>query len=162
MTPVQKFIYCFKNFIRCLMSNNYPLTINHFIVEMGTTRIGFSEVSGLDIDHELLINRSGDSKVSSPFVLPGARKSGRLILRRAMMPGDNEFYEWINTLKFSKVERRDVVIKLLNESHEPEITWIVKEAWPIKLIGPVLNANSSDIAIETLELAFESMEIRTA
>lgn len=144
------------------MSNNYPLTTNHFQVEMGTTRISFTEVSGLSIAHDVLESRDGSSKVSSPQLIPGARKSGRLILRRSMTAGDNEFYQWINSLNFSIVERRDVVIKLLNEAHEPVVTWIARDAWPVKLEGPVLNANNCEIAIETLELAYESLKIETA
>jgi phage tail-like protein len=144
------------------MSNNYPLTTNHFVVQMGFDRLSFTEISGLAIEHEVLETRSGEMKDNKFQLLPGVRKSGRLILKRGMIPGDNQFYEWINTHTFSKVERRDIVIMLLNENHEPVVVWKVKNAWPVRLEGPVLNANRCEVAIETLEIAYESLEIENA
>jgi len=55
------------------------------------------------------------------------------------------------------VERRDIVIQLLNENHEPVIIWRAVNAFPVRLSGPVLNANTSEVAIEELELAHEGL-----
>jgi phage tail-like protein len=47
----------------------------------------------------------------------------------------------------------------LNENYEPVMTWKVRNAWPVKLDGPALKANGSEVAIETLELAHEGITI---
>ena len=63
----------------------------------------------------------------------------------------NGLYEWYNTIKAGTVARRPVTISLLNEEHEPVMTWKIKDAWPVKVEGPGLNATGNEIAIETLE-----------
>lgn len=141
--------------------SKYPLTTNHFIVEWGGTRMGFSEVSGIVIEHSAIEHREGSSPDDSPVIMPGHEKYNYLTLKRGIIQGDNEFYQWINTVKFNKAERRDMTITLLNESHEPVLRWKVRNAWPFKLIGPVLNANASEVAVETLQIAHEGISVDT-
>lgn len=54
---------------------------------------------------------------------------------------------------------RNVVIQLQNEKHENVYKWILTNAWCTKLGGPSLNAKGNEIAIETLELAYDSLNI---
>lgn len=75
------------------------------------------------------------------------------------MRGDNEFYNWINTTQLNTVEKRDVVISLLNERHEPVAVWKAKNAFPVKVTGPTLHACGNEVAIETLELAHDGLTI---
>lgn len=69
--------------------------------------------------------------------------------------------DWFNTNDGSEVEKRDLTISLLNQNHEPILTWKLQNAFPVKLSGPVLNACSSEVAMETLELAHERLIIET-
>ena len=153
-----KIIRFFKKIIRCIM-NKYPLTACHFMVEWGGENIGFMEVSGLTIQHDIIEYREGSSPNISPTKMPGIAKYSNLVLKRGITKGDNSFYEWINTIKLNNVERRDVIIKLLDEEHNPVMVWKAVNAWPVKLEGPSLNSESSDVAIETLELAHEGLTI---
>ena len=91
--------------------------------------------------------------------MPGQVRYSNIILKRGITKGDNDFYNWISTIKLNTVERRDISIALLNEAHEPVMVWRVKNAFPIRLIGPELNASANEIAIETLELAHEGITI---
>jgi phage tail-like protein len=83
-------------------------------------------------------------------------------LKRGITKGDNDFIRWINTVRLNAVERRDVVITLLDEDHIPLMTWRAHNAFPAKYNGPVLSGNSSDIAIEELELAHEGLTVESA
>ncbi len=139
--------------------NNYPLVSFHFSVAWGGSKIGFSEVSGLNDEHELLEYREGSSPEYNTIKMPGMRKSSNIILKRGCFEGDNEFYNWRNTIQLSSVERRDITISLLNESHEPIIVWKIKNAWPISLKYGDLKAMRSDILIESLEIAHEGIDI---
>jgi len=139
--------------------NNYPLLSSHFIVNWGGTRTSFSEVSGLSIEHDVVEYRDGASKENIATKIPGIKKFGNIVLKRGIVKGDNEFYDWINTIKFNEVERRDITISLLDEAHNPTVTWKVSSAWPVKLDSPSLNASSNEIAIETIELAHEGIKI---
>lgn len=131
----------------------------HFLVDWGGTRVGFAEVSGLNIEIEVVAVRDGSSAVDSGAKIPGIRKFSNIILKRGIMKGDNEFFNWINTKSNGDIQRRDVVINLLDETHAPIFTWKLKNAFPIKYIGPVLVADDSQIALETLELTHEGLTV---
>src|SRR4030067_333674 len=111
----------------------YPLVSFHFQVQWGGTRMGFSEVSGLDMQTEVIEYREGSNPVYSSIKMPGLKKYSNITLKRGLVKGDNEFFQWWNTIKLNTVERRDVVISLLNENHEPVINWKVVNAFPVKI-----------------------------
>jgi phage tail-like protein len=136
-----------------------PLTVSHFIVEWGGTRINFMEVSGLDIINEVTEIHEGGDKGETVRKLPGLRKYPNIVLKRGMIAGDNEFYNWMNTTNFNEIERRDVVIHLLNQDNTPVFSWQVYNAFPAKLLGPILNASENNVAIEILELAHEGLSV---
>lgn len=136
-----------------------PIPVFHFQVEWGGTRMGFCEVSGLDIEIQPIEYREGNSADYGTMKMPGLPKYGNITLKRGIVPGDNEFYDWLNTSKLHQVERRDVIIKLLNEHHEPVVTWKARRAWITKLEGPRLNATGNEIAIESVELAHEGLTV---
>ncbi len=139
--------------------NNYPLPKFHFQVEWGGTKIGFTEVTGLDVETELIEYRHGSSPEFSTIKMPGMQKNSNITLKRGSFQSDNEFYEWWNTVKLNTIDRRDITISLLNEEHEPVIVWKIKNAWPTKVQGTDLKAEGSEVAIETLELAHEGLSV---
>ncbi len=138
---------------------SYPLSTYHFIVEWGGNRIDFSEVSGLAIEHEVIEYRDGSMPEYSSIKMPGLRKYSNIILKRGIVKGDVDFFNWMNTINHNKVERRDILIQLLNENHEPVMAWKVRRAWPCKIQMSDLKAGANDVAIETIELAHEGLTI---
>lgn len=135
----------------------YPLPKFHFQVQWGGTKIGFTEVTGLEVTTEKIEYRDGASKEYHKVRMPGMQTFGDLTLKRGVFAGDNEFYDWWNTVALNTVERRDITISLLNESHEPVVVWKVKNAWPTKVTSTDLNASGSETAIETLMLTHEGL-----
>lgn len=131
----------------------------HFIAEWGGTRIGFAEISGLDIEIDAVSVRDGSSPIDSGRMVPGIRRFSNIILKRGIAKSDNDFFNWINTKSNGNIERRDLRISLLDESHNPIFVWKVNSAFPVKYSGPILIANDSEIAIETLELAHEGLTV---
>jgi phage tail-like protein len=142
--------------------SEYPLPQFHFQVEWGGQRLGFSEVSGLNIEVQVIEYREGISPEYSVVKMPGIKKYSNITLKRGIVPKDNEFFEWLNTVSLNQVERRDLVISLLNENHEPVMVWKAKNAFPVKLDGPQLDATANEVAIETLELTHEGLTIENA
>jgi len=132
----------------------------HFSVEWGGTRIGFMEVSGLDIEIEAVSFREGSSPDDSFRKMPGLRKYANITLKREIVQGDNDFFSWINTKQVGSIERRDVTISLLNSNHEPVVVWKVKNAFPVHYFGPILASNDSGLAIETLVLTHEGIVVQ--
>ncbi|MCK8521377.1 phage tail protein [Aquimarina sp. D1M17] len=137
----------------------YPLPKFHFTVDWGGSKIGFTEVTGLDIQVELIEYRDGESKEYHKIKMPGMQKYSNITLKRGTFSGDKEFYAWINTIQLNQVERRDITINLLNEEHEPVMTWGIKNAFPIKVQASDFKADGNEVAIETLELAHEGLKM---
>lgn len=138
----------------------YPLVKFHFQVEWGGTKIGFTEVSGLDIESEVVEYREGSSPEYSKIKMPGMQKYSNITLKRGTFKSDNEYFKWWNTVKLNTIERRDVTISLLNEEHQPVITWKVKNAWPSKIQSTDLKADGNEVAIESMELVHEGLTIQ--
>lgn len=142
------------------MATNYPLVKFHFQVEWGGTKIGFTEVSGLDVETEVVEYRHGASPEYSKLKMPGMQKFSNITLKRGTFKSDNEYFAWWNTVKLNTIERRDITISLLNEEHEPVVTWKVKNAWPTKIQSTDLKADGNEVAIESMEIVHEGLTIQ--
>lgn len=140
--------------------STYPLSKFHFSVDWGGTKIGFTEVSGLDVEMEVIEYRQGASPEYSKIKMPGMQKFSNITLKRGTFKSDNEYYNWWNTVKLNTIERRDITIKLLNEDHEPVVTWKVKNALPTKIQSTDLKADGNEVAIESIELVHEGLAIQ--
>lgn len=139
---------------------NYPLPKFHFQVEWGGSNIGFTEVSGLDVQTDPIEYRDGVSPEYVKTKMPGMQKFSNITLKRGTFKGDNEFYNWWNTVALNTIVRRNVTISLLNENHEPVVVWKVKNAWPIKVQSTDLKADGNEVAIESIELVHEGLVIQ--
>lgn len=142
------------------MAETYPLVKFHFTVDWAGTNIGFTEVSGLDVETELIEYRHGASPEYSKIKMPGMQKYSNITLKRGSFKNDNEFFQWWNTVKLNTITRRDITIKLLNEEHEPVIVWKVKNAFPIKVQSTDLKGDGNETAIESMEIAHEGLIIQ--
>ena len=145
------------------MASNYPLTGFHFKVEWTPDEkenVSFSEVSGLNMSTTAIEYREGSDKDYTTLKMPGLRKYSNITLKRGTMATDNGFFEWCNSIKNTTVTRRDITIFLLDEEHEPVISWSVKNAFPVKYDGGSLNASKGEVLIESIELACESFSVK--
>ena len=138
----------------------YPLPVFHFTVAWGGARIGFTEISGLTQENQAIEYRDGSLFEQSPIKMPGLRKYNNITMKRGITKGDNDFFRWLSTVKLNKVERRDLVISLLDEEHNPVMVWKVHNAFPVKVEGPGLKATGNEVAIESIEVAHEGLEIQ--
>ena len=140
--------------------NNYPIPKFHFQADWGGVRIGFTEVSGLDAETEIIEYREGASPEYSKRKIPGMQKYPNVTMKRGVFASDNDYFKWWNTVALNTVQRRSVTISLLNEKHEPVMVWKVKNAWPAKIASTDLKADGNEIAIESIELAHDGLVIQ--
>ena len=141
---------------------NYPLPVFHYQVEWGGEKMSFSEVSGLTMEVQMIEYRDGDSKQYEPLKMPGIPKYSNLTMKKGIVKADNKLFDWINTTALNKVERKDIIISLLNEEHEPVMTWKAVNAFPIKVEGPSLKSTGNEVAIESIEVAHERLTIENS
>jgi phage tail-like protein len=138
----------------------YPIPKFHFQVEWGGSKIGFTEVTGLDVSTDMIEYREGSSPEYHKIKMPGMQKFSNITLKRGTFKGDNDFYNWWNTIALNTIERRNLVISLLNENHEPVVVWKIKNAFPVKMTSTDLKADGNEVAIESLEIAHEGLTIQ--
>jgi phage tail-like protein len=58
-----------------------------------------------------------------------------------------------------RVERRNGSIILLDDQRQAVVRWNFREGWISKWEGPAFNAKSNEVAIETIEIAHEGLEL---
>ena len=102
---------------------NYPLPGFHFSVDFGGTIINCNEVSGLDMEVEVIEYRAGDDQTFSTQKMSGLKKTGDVSVKKGIFAGDQEYYAWFNEVSMNTPSRKDVIISLLDESHSPVMTW---------------------------------------
>lgn len=142
------------------IAQDWPVPKFHYIVEVeGGISGQFQEVSGLDTEIEAIEYRHGDNPQFSTAKTPGLTKESDITLKRGTINGDIAFYEWFNEVQMNTIERKTVIIKLINENGEPEITWTLTNAFPRKVQGTDLNSSSSEVAFESLILGYEGISI---
>lgn len=146
--------------------SDYPLPKFHFQVEWGGTKIGFTEISGLDVETEIIEYRHGASPEYHKTKQPGLTKYSNITMKRGTFQSDNEYYEWWNKTKLfqegnstGSQYRRDLTISLLDEAHSPIVVWKVKNAFPTKVQTTDLKADGNEVAIESIELVHEGLVI---
>ncbi|MEP7251931.1 MAG: phage tail protein [Ginsengibacter sp.] len=139
----------------------YPLPKFHFELEWGGTRLGFTEVTGLDFETEVIEYREGNLPTYNKTKQPGLTKYTDVTLKRGIILGDMEYFDqWVKTAMFQEIKekyRRTVTIKLLNEEHKAIIVWTLSKAWPSKIQSTDLKADGNEVAIETLTFVHEGL-----
>lgn len=132
---------------------NYPMPKFHFSVEWGGSKIAFTEVSGLNKEMDIIEYRFGNSPDFFKYKMPSMKKNGNITLKRGTFAGDNEFYEWYNTVAMNLVERRSITISLLDESHKPVIVWKLRDCFVLSLKCTDMKSDANELAIDTVEIA---------
>jgi len=142
--------------------NTYPLKKYNYRVELeGIDVAGFSEISGFDASIDVIEYREGTERINSPRKMPGLTKYGNVTLKWGMT-ASLDFFEWVqgisNGEKLEAEDRcQDIVIYLQDDSQADVASWTLINAWPCKYVVPDFNATSSEVSIESVEIAFEEM-----
>jgi phage tail-like protein len=144
-------------------SRNDPFASFNFLVEIdGVTVAGFSECSGLTTETDPIEYRNGNEEITVRK-LPGLRKFSNITLKRGYT-ASKELWEWRKLVMEGKTTsekaRKSGSIVLLNEARTEALRWNFREGWPRKWEGPTMNAKNNEVAIETLEICVESIELK--
>jgi phage tail-like protein len=132
----------------------------YFSVALGSDEsVSFQEVDGLESETQVIEYRAGNSPIFYPLKMPGLGRVGNVTLRKGIFANDAKFWSWYSEIKLNTIERRTVIIRLLDESGSPKMTWTLNNAWPTKVSGTDLKSEGNEVAVESLELAFETMSV---
>jgi phage tail-like protein len=151
---------------RATITAKYPLPAYNYRVTIESKTVAFSEVTGLAIDHEMVIYKDGLSFLMGYDIIRGQQKQVNIVMRRGVVKGDNYLYDWVDLTfveklldRFSSQTRRDITIDLCDENGKAIIRWKVIKAVPVKLDAPAFNAETNEVAIESIELQAQGLTI---
>lgn len=131
----------------------------NFLVEIdGITRAGFTECSGLTTDTDVIDYREGNDATMNVRKLSGLRKYTNITLKRGYTR-DTGFWEWRKKIINGEMDRRSASVILMDEERNEVLRWNIREAWISKWDSGPFNAKTSDVAIETIELVHEGLEL---
>ena len=125
--------------------------------------VRFQSVSGLDSEMDTEAWKEGGEN-HFEHTLPGRRKfTSPLVLKRGLLPpGASKLTDWCKAafvdLKLQPM--KSVSVELLNEKHEPLVKWDLEWVWPKSWKIAELNAERSEVLIETLELNFNRLSFK--
>ena len=131
----------------------------NFIVEIdGIEVASFSEVSGISSETEVIEYRTGNDRAGSVRKLPGLHKYGDITLKRGITASD-ALWQWRKSVTDGNLQRRSASIILLDEARQEVKRWNLLESWPSKYVVADLKATGNEVAIETLVIICERVEL---
>jgi phage tail-like protein len=141
----------------------WPLPKFYFSVDIGDQRnLSFQEVSGLDSEAQVIEYRAGDNKQFSTVKMPGVQKVGNVTLKKGVFAKDSTFFDWYSQIRINSIKRMTMVIRLLDENGNCTMEWTLLNAWPTKITGTDLKSDGNEVAVDTIEIAYESVTVKAA
>lgn len=142
--------------------STWPMPKFRFEVDLGAKmpKVHFQEVSGMDVENQIIEYRKSNSKFFSTEKMPGIVKYGNVTMKRGVFVNDNRFWKWHQEISMNTIARRTVLIKLLDEKGNVTMQWILINAWPTKITSTDLKSDGNEVAVDTLEIALERMVIK--
>jgi phage tail-like protein len=135
-----------------------PFASFNFLLEIdGIVKGGFSEVTGLNAESNVIEYREGTDAIT-PRKLPGLNKFGNVTLKRGVSL-DKDVFNWHKSVMDGDIDRKQTMsIVLRDEKQQEVVRWNLNNAWPSKYTGPDMKANANEMAVEAIEIAHEGVE----
>jgi len=137
-----------------------PLTGFTFRLEIEGKLSGFfTEVSGLGSEHEVIEHKVVDEKGhETVYKIPGRLKWGDITLKRGITD-KMDIWTWRQSVVDGKVgdARTNCSIIMMDRNYEDVARWDFTAAWPSKVSGPSLKADSNELGVEELVLVHEGI-----
>jgi phage tail-like protein len=141
------------------MANYYPPVAFHFKVEVlglppNDHDVRFMEVGGLSMEMGTEeVAEGGENRFTHKF--PTRTKYPELVLKRGLLI-NSALIDWVREcIEDYNIQPRNIVIKLLNEEHQPLLTWYVVNAFPTRWAVSDLNAANNAVAVESMQLFYQ-------
>lgn len=119
---------------------------------------GFSECSGLEATMEVFEFKEGGTN-DYVHKFPTRASFANVVMKHGVIYLYDDLWTWHNGFVQGKGKRKDGLIVLLDESRAPAKVWKFKRGVPMKWTGPSLNAAQSTVAIESLEISHEGLDL---
>lgn len=121
----------------------------------------FMEISGLGF--QMTIKEKEEANFSRTRIISNIT-TGNVTLKRPLYPLTDKFSQWVNACfslpdnKKGNIETYNLVIKLMDAQGKPLEGWLCSYAYPVKWTFGDLNAETSGLAFETIEMVYNRLE----
>ena len=115
----------------------------------------FSECDGLEMSMDVKTIREGGAN-GRQVRLSGPLTYGQLTLKRGMT-ANFDLWEWFGAVVIDPSIRASAEVVMLAPDGAPRARFLLDRCLPVKLKAPALNAKDGTVAIEELQLAYESL-----
>ena len=146
-------------------TTTWPLPAFRFAVTIGAPvalKGIFQEVSGLNSETQVIEYRAGTSPQFSTVKMPGLRKFGNVTLKKGVFQDEKGFRALYGSLAQNTIKRQTIVIELLDEVGASTMKWTLGNAFPTKITSTGMKTDGDEVAVETIELAFETLAMNVA
>lgn len=134
-----------------------PYGAYNFLVEIsGLTSAAFAECVIPAAEIDVMEYREGNDKLNTVHKLPGMARYGRIVLRRGLTT-NVDLWNWFSSFAQGTGTPQSVAVVLLDSGKNEVMRWNFTNAWPVRYEPPVLDGTRSALAIETLEVVFDTM-----
>jgi phage tail-like protein len=138
-------------------SYNFELVVTGISDDGKAVKGSFMEVSGLGVEMPAVEYRNGSEDITMRKI-PGLKKFTNITLKWGIT-GDLILWNWIVAGMNGLVQRAPGSVIMLNENRTEVMRWNFTRGWPCKWTGPSLNAKNNEIAIDTLEICHEGLQV---
>jgi phage tail-like protein len=125
----------------------------------------FSDCDGLDMTMDVKTIREGGNNTQQ-IRMVGAVNYGLVTLKRGMT-NSFDLWDWFDAQQHASPQqlrkdlRGDVDVVILSADHKAELArFILKKCLLTKLKAPTLNAKDGTVAIEEMQLSYESLTLK--
>lgn len=120
--------------------------------------VRFTEVGGLSFEVATEeVPEGGENRFSQRY--PLRAKYPDLVLKRGLLKG-SAIWDWVRDCTENlAITPKSVDVKLLDESHQPLLTWHLVGAYPVKWAVSDLNAANNAIVVESLQLSYQYFSV---
>ena len=129
----------------------WPMTKFYFSVDIDDiTDLPFLEISGLEVEADNISYRHGNDPSFGTIQMPGIKKSGDITLKKGTFANDDLLIDQFSKISLNTYERITIVIRLLDETGTPRMSWTFNNAFPKQITGTDLNSTASEVSIESI------------
>ncbi len=142
----------------------YPFTAFSFAVEIypgeasaPLVNAAFAECDGLEITHEVKTIREGGGN-DRQIRLNGMASYGQLTLKRGMTENFALWTWFQSSMADPRLRARGEVVVLAADGVSERARFQLSRCVPVKIKAPQLNAKDGQIAVEELQVAYETLQ----
>jgi len=145
---------------------NYPFMAFNFAIEIKVDHVAmqvcdaaFAECDGLEMTMDVKTIREGGNN-GKQIRLTGPVSYASLTLKRGMTE-TFDLWKWVELMQLKPDTRADAEVVIFSQDKKVKAKFLLSRCIPVKLKAPVLNAKDGGVAIEELQLAYETLKLKT-